>query len=95
MIDRIIWKVLLMVGGIVGSIISIVKLPEGFENLDKWERSLQHAKEIAFGVINTDEYREGIHEAESYLYLWGTILVVSIIILIIGCVIKPESNKSK
>ncbi|MGN1409566.1 MAG: hypothetical protein ACI4XJ_05255 [Eubacteriales bacterium] len=92
MIDKIIWKVLLMVGGIVGSIISLIKLPEGFDNLNYWERSLQHAK-ATNSFLGRDKIRAEISDAESYLYLWGIILVVSLIIFIVGCVIKTDSNK--
>lgn len=95
MIDRIIWKVLLIIGGIVGSIISITKLPAGYDDLNSWQNFLQHAQKYDYDRSSIIEIETKISEAETYFYMWSAVLIISVIIFIVGCTIKTDSNNLK
>lgn len=85
MIDKIIWKVFFMIGGIAGSIFSIVNLSKSVEEMNYYES----------WVRSDSSYSAKANDAAGHAFLWAVVLVVSIIIFIVGCVIKAEQNKSK
>lgn len=91
MVNKIIWKVILMFGGIAGAIFSIFKLPNAYEEWSYWN---QHYNE-SHGSARS-YYHEQLNEAEGPLGIAVAILVISIIVFIIGCCIsvklKQEEN---
>lgn len=93
MINRIIGKILCIIGGIAGSIFSIVKLSEAFETLDGYNYSLERNKSaLIFSAVA--EIRADINELHTHMILLGILLVISIIVFIIGFAIKVNTDKS-
>ncbi|MBQ3592294.1 MAG: hypothetical protein II979_10155 [Clostridia bacterium] len=81
MVDKLIWKILCMVGGIIGCIISVVKLIDlntQWYELDATTVYLESRLEFLMSEI------------ESQGDLWGLLLILFVIIFYIGCKIKIE-----
>ena len=93
MIDKIIWKVILLVGGIVGSIFSIAKLSEAITEVNECEERLQYNMNASIALRSVTQCREELKAAQGIYCLWVIILIVSIIIFLIGYNMKTEPNK--
>ena len=92
MIDRIIWKVILMIGGIAGSVFSIAKLSTTITEVNECEERLQYNMEAFVPLRSVDQCREELNAALGLLSIWLILLVVSIIIFAVGYRMKAESK---
>ena len=96
MINKIIWKVILMFGGIAGAIFSIPKMYEPYTNLENAKLNLSSAEARNLSQHIIRKYERDITNYGEELFAWGLLLVASIIAFIIGCRIsvklKQEEN---
>ena len=83
MINKIIWKLLLIGGGLAGGFYSIPKLLDSYSNL----QSARNDTYSAFLGVYIGEYEGDITK-------FGILSAVCIIALIIGCLIPTQDNNN-
>ena len=83
MINRVIWKVLLMGGGLVGGIYSFPKFVEAYSD---WQDCINDSYSMYLGPW--------IEEYQSDAVKFGILSIVSIFAFIIGCCISANMNQN-
>ena len=77
MINKIIWKVILMFGGIAGAIFSIPKMYEPYTNLENAKLNLSSAEARNLSQHIIRKYERDITNYGEELFAWGLLLVAS------------------
>ncbi len=94
MVNKIIWKVILMIGGIVGTIFSIVKIPEINSRIEEIEYDIYLSKVNYTSYDTTQYYEEKLEAAQGNLYFWIFLLIVFIILFFVGCCMSTNETTS-
>ena len=92
MINRVIWKVLLMLGGIVGSVYSIPKISEYYHSWSYWDG--RYEKTDLYDGMERSLCVKELQEIKGDLTLWIVLLIVFVVIFIIGCCISANMNQN-